>query len=73
MSIRKIYTNGELELELTWSDKGIHLNINHFIIGELPSTEFIIEESDVNEFYEDIKSYSLAVIQENRIIKSSVE
>ena len=65
MAIRKIYTNGELVLEVKWSKDGIHLFINHYIPDELPPTEFIIEAADVNEFINDIECYSIEVIREN--------
>jgi hypothetical protein len=61
MGIRKIYTNEELEMEVTWSKNGIHLNINHFMLGELPPIEFTIEPSDIDEFKDDIEMFSSAV------------
>ena len=61
MAIRKIYTNGELELEVLWSKKGIHLQISHCRQGELPPTEFIIEKNDLFEFSNDIETYTEAI------------
>ena len=66
MAIRKIYTNGELELEVLWSKEGIHLEISHCIPSEIPPIEFIIDKADVNEFFEDIECFSLSVITENK-------
>lgn len=73
MGIRKIYTNGVLELEMSWSKQGIHLEINHCIPGELPSTEFVLEPSDLDEFLEDFEIYSSAVGEYNVISKSSAD
>ena len=65
MAIKKIYKNGTLELELHTSENGIHLTISHEVIGELPSTEFIIESEDVNEFLFDIEKLSELLENEN--------
>lgn len=67
MAVRKVYTNGELELEIKWSDEGIHLFISHQT-HELPPFEFTIETSDVNEFLEDIDIFTTAI--EESITKS---
>ena len=61
MAVRKVYTNKDLELEVTWSEEGIHLNINHIIPNELPGIEYILEPSDLPDFLEDIDIFTEAV------------
>lgn len=59
MAIRKIYTNEGLQLEIQWSEKGIHLSISHD--DKSTPLEFVLEQSDLTDFFEDIEFYIDAI------------
>ena len=59
MAIKKIYTNQELqELQVQWSEKGIHLTITQ---EDYPETEFILEADDIVSVMEDLECFYTAI------------
>jgi hypothetical protein len=64
MGVRKVYTNGNQELQIQWSEHGIHLIISSQDV-DFP-TEFIIETNDIWQVLEDMNIYHDAILESNK-------
>lgn len=62
MAIKKIYTNGNSELEITWEDRGIWLEIQEE--DKESSTLFLIEKNDIQEVIDDLICFQSAIYGE---------
>ena len=70
MGVRKIYRNGNTELNMQWSPEGIHIEIKR---NDSDITyEHIIEPSDFYDFEEDIEMYMEAVNDGNSNKKEQI-
>jgi hypothetical protein len=70
MAIKKIYTYNNLEMELVWSEKGVHLIIDDKDDMQF-GLEFILEPNDIDDFVQDINGLDNARIKDIEKTKSN--
>ena len=62
--VRKIYTDGRNEVEISFSKEGIHFEIHNTEIDTY--SDFAIKAEDLDFFEEDIENYIEFIREENK-------